>query len=701
MKSNIPKHRSPFIPLFRSLILATVLITVIFSCQKELSDENSNNTSNTKTDDIKLDLAQTVTNIQGFVFDEANNAVSGAVVKIGTATTTTNKNGLFFFTNVTTSQHNSVINISKIGYFTQVKATMVSPATDNFIKAQLIRKTIVKTFNAADGATVSLTSGAKLTIPQSAMQTTTGGAYTGKVNVYMHWMDPSDAKILYQMPGELRGITTSGSERMMITYGMLNVELESETNTRLQLDPAKPAGLSFPVPADLLTGAPTSVPMWHFDEEKGRWMEDGVATLSGNTYTTKVNHFSCWNVDVKYDEPLIKYCVKVIDENEKPYSNSHILIRRANDRWGAHGYTNGDGYVCGMIPSNTPLKLEVIGEVGCEQAIFSTPIGPHYKDVAETTVVVRRNPEKTITVKGKAVDCNNQPVSKGYIQATIRSQGFIGKVVNGAFEFTLTRCPSDLEITTFGFDEVNNLLSDEKLHKITGNTIDVGTISICGKPENTINNGLIAHYPLDGNATDLTANKLNGTITGAPAPVANRLGATGKAFSFNGKDQYITIPNTADKNLLPITISLWCKIDPDAGNGANIFNKYLPGSWNGFLLSSGRDATTNEPLIVPWYINNTQNRIIGDYGEPPFNAKVAFNQWIHVVFTVDYKEARIYIDNKLIATKPWTGTAKPSTNGYLWQIGGAYDSWFKGSIDDVRIYNRVLIDSEVKYLFEN
>jgi hypothetical protein len=597
-----------------------------------------------------------------------------------------------------------VIRISKPGYFTQVKASMVSPGSDNFIKAQLIKKLLVNTFNVSDGATVNLQNGARLSIPQSAIQTVSGGSYNGKVNVYMHWMDPANVQVLYQMPGELRGITTTGTERMMITFGMINVELESEASEKLRLDPSKQAILSFPVPADLATGAPQNVPMWHFDEVKGRWMEDGIASLSGNVYTTKVNHFSCWNVDAKYDQPLIKFCVKVIDENEKPYSNSHILIRRANDRWGAHGHTNGDGYVCGTIPANTPLLLEVLGEPGCDQAFYSTPIGPFSQPVDMITVMVRRNPEKTITVRGKAVDCNNQPVQKGYIQATIRSQGFIGKVKEGFFEFTLTRCPADQEVNVFGFDELNNRLSDQKTLKISGNSVDAGTVVICGNPSSTINNGLIAHYPLDGDAKDMSGNNLDGVIMGKPLTVANRNGTAGKAMHFEmlpADSQFISIPNTRNKNPMPMSVSLWCKVDNGAPDGSNIFNKYYPTAWTGYQILYNKDAATGTSYVTPWYLNSQSNRIIGGYGEPPFNVTIPVDVWKHIVFTVDYSGAKIYVDGKLVATKPWTGTAKPTTNEMLWKIAGYYNNWFKGSIDDIRIYNRALLDFEVDYLFKN
>lgn len=693
-----------FHPAFLFLFFISIFFVLIHSCKRELSVEQQGRPSVGILDGITGRA-----NLQGFIFDENYMPVVGATVKVGTYTAVTNSYGIFFFSNISTSLHNTVITVDKPGYFTQVKSMMVMEGTDNFIKAQLIPKVLVKTVEASIGGEITLSSGAKLVLPSSGIiDKKNGTPYNGKVNVYMAWMDPSQYNILYQMPGDLRGVTQDDNERMLITYGMLKVELESEANQPLQLAPNKKASLTFPVPSALQNEAPVSVPMWFFDEQKGRWLEEGSAAYKGGQYQTEVNHFTDWNVDVPYPEPLIKFCVVVVDENDKPYANSHVLIRRPNDSWGAHGYTNSNGYLCGLIPAKTPLKLEILGEPSCEQALLSTPIGPFNSTVDLDTILVRRNPEKTITVKGEAVDCNNKPVASGYIQATIRSQGFIGKVTNGKFEFTLTRCPSDKEITVFGYDEATKRLSDQQERKITGNSIDMGKIKICGDPENTLNIGLYAHYALDGNANDQSENLLHGVLMGNPAGANNRKNAANKAYRFLPPDntvprqgQYVAMPNTAAGNLLPLTISLWIKMDAAMNGNGNILSKYVPAMWNGIQVLAAGDTAAKKYYIIPWYLNSPSNRLIGDYGEPSFHVEVPPSKWVHFVFTVDYKEARIYLDNTLIATKPWTGTAKPSTNGLDWKIGGLYNGWFMGDIDDVRIYNRVLLDYEMKHLFEN
>ena len=40
------------------------------------------------------------------------------------------------------------------------------------------------------------------------------------------------------------------------------------------------------------------MPLWYFDEQKGMWVEEGVATKQGNQYVGTVNHFTDWNCDI-------------------------------------------------------------------------------------------------------------------------------------------------------------------------------------------------------------------------------------------------------------------------------------------------------------------------------------------------------------------------------------------------------------------
>jgi hypothetical protein len=216
-------------------------------------------------------------------------------------------------------------------------------------------------------------------------------------------------------------------------------------------------------------------------------------------------------------------------------------------------------------------------------------------------------------------------------------------------------------------------------------------------------NGLQAWYPFNGNANDESGNNLNGTVNGANL-TTDRFNTQNAAYSF-AENQEIFIPNTENLNTYPLTISLWYNASSlEDGMASNIFSKYVATAWNGFqiVLSDCRNVSNNgETLnngfgVSSWYLRDNNNRVIGYYGEDPFlQQNISSNVWYHYVFTLDENGGKIYLNGQLIDSHPWTGISGASTSQFLWKIGGYYNSWYKGKIDDVGVWNRILTQQEI------
>jgi len=221
-------------------------------------------------------------------------------------------------------------------------------------------------------------------------------------------------------------------------------------------------------------------------------------------------------------------------------------------------------------------------------------------------------------------------------------------------------------------------------------------------PSNVPKSGLVAWYPFNGNANDESGNGLNGKVDKAIL-TKDRFGILNKAYFFDSS-RVITIPESVNKNLFPLTISLWVQMDTFKVSGlGNLFGKYIAASWNGFLIHSMRrvDTVGNVTFkIVPWYIRDANNRLLGLYGEEDFATDLIPGRWHHFVFTVAKDKGEAYLDGKLFDTHLWTGNSGESTNSYLWQIGGLYNDWFKGNLDDIGVWNRALSAEEVKKLYD-
>ena len=72
------------------------------------------------------------------------------------------------------------------------------------------------------------------------------------------------------------------------------------------------------------------------------------------------------------------------------------------------------------------------------------------------------------------------------------------------------------------------------------------------------------------------------------------------------------------------------------------------------------------------------------------------NTWTHVALTYDGATLRLYVNGSQAATRAATGAIQTTTNP-LW-IGGnqPYGEYFQGLIDEARVYNRALTQTEIQ-----
>ena len=199
-----------------------------------------------------------------------------------------------------------------------------------------------------------------------------------------------------------------------------------------------------------------------------------------------------------------------------------------------------------------------------------------------------------------------------------------------------------------------------------------------------INNGLIAYYPLDGDETDKSPNKLDGAKQGT---ITYETGQQGKAARFNGSSS-IKLSNVsgAYQKLSPskISISLWAKY------GQNDVSTTA-----GFIL---RNRTFGYEIAV----NSTGLGGSFYVGTAGIGKSVAnkFDAWRHIVITYDGTAMIFYLDGVPQEVIPATGNIYYGLNDAV-MLGqdGTAGRFFKGLIDEVRIYDRAITEGEVKELY--
>lgn len=223
--------------------------------------------------------------------------------------------------------------------------------------------------------------------------------------------------------------------------------------------------------------------------------------------------------------------------------------------------------------------------------------------------------------------------------------------------------------------------------------VDVTIIKTSGN-EQIPTNGLVAYYPFNGNANDTSGNGSNGTVTAATL-TSDRFGDSNTAYSFDGVNSYIdaSIANIP-KNNAARTISGWFKTndafsDPNKYD-ASIFNYgtlaklqrlSLSVYRKGYLdLISGTTSSTDD-----FYVDNF------DY---------ANNSWYFFTVTYDGTKLSIYVNGKYVDQK----AVSLNTIGNIFRIGqrisgDTVKEGFKGTIDDIAIWNRVLTPEEISAMY--
>jgi len=459
--------------IIQALSILFVALFILQGCQREI-DSPAGGTGPGVNDAIRV-----TGGVNGIVVDENNQPVSGVTVTSGTASTTTDRYGAFRFSNISLSKANGTVKVTRPGYFTAYRSFISVEGRINNVRIKLIPKTPGGSFASSAGGTVTIAGGGKLVIPADAVTDASGGAYSGMVNVAMAWIDPSSADLPYILMGDLRGITTTGEERGLSTYGMMGVELTGGAGQPLKIASGKTAELTFPIPSSLQGSAPATIDLWYFDEATARWKQEGTATKSGTNYIANVTHFSFWNCDAPF--PLIDLCMNLKDPSGNPLINVQVRIKRVVNNTYGYGRTDSLGNLCGKVPKDEALVLEVLDI--CNTVVFSQNIGPFSANTTLPPITVNIPPANSLIITGSVTNCASANVTTG--AAIIYIAGghhYTIPVTNGAFSFNLLRCnnTSVINFTVIGVDYSVSQQSAPVTGSAVAGTVNVGSLQACG-----------------------------------------------------------------------------------------------------------------------------------------------------------------------------------------------------------------------------
>jgi len=210
------------------------------------------------------------------------------------------------------------------------------------------------------------------------------------------------------------------------------------------------------------------------------------------------------------------------------------------------------------------------------------------------------------------------------------------------------------------------------------------------------NGGLVLSLPFDGNADDESGNGYDAIAYGATL-TEDRFGNTMSAYYFDGIDDTIAIQKPLF-DMTEMSIAFWVKSEMEGNTRGNIF-------CDGTVNTGGDDFLIN---VSSSTIGMRADKGVGFNYENTSPAELSgldlTNDWHHIVWSFDQISSEVYLDGKLLVSIP--KAASNATNHDPTPIIGAREVWtdkdkfFKGSIDDFKIFNNKVTPEEVTTLYK-
>ena len=319
----------------------------------------------------------------------------------------------------------------------------------------------------------------------------------------------------------------------------------------------------------------------------------------------------------------------------------------------------------------------------CSSASEPTNAPPHITELSAIPATVA--PGDTAGVSCVASDPDNDQLT--YTWETT------GGIIEGTGSTVSWIAPG-----TIGLYSVSCMVEDDH------DAQDIEAVSITVEENMVPTAGLVAYYPFNGNANDESGNGYNGTVMGAALSI-DRFGEENRTYSFDGINDYIVMGDILNNLNIPFTVSCWVSWAGQTTSG------HPP------LITSDNHPQFHYQGFSLFIHNDLSGRIVMSLGDggiaAPFSRRdknsppgiIALNTWAHVTVVVQgLTNMKIYI-NGIDVGGTYAGSGGNMVHtGHNFVVArytyqSSDDRFFKGKIDDIRIYNRALSAEEILALY--
>ncbi|WBX74320.1 hypothetical protein PG913_03705 [Tenacibaculum pacificus] len=488
------------------ILFLFLFTTIFYTCDKDdnepIQEESSINTSsvanNEEVDRLNNVLATETltTNFSIFVSDEENKPITNASIKIGSENVTTNDNGFALIENVKVNSEHQLIKTVNKDYIPSLKTITPSKNGVTNVSITLLKPSFVESFSAIKGATIA-NDDITIIFPAKAIANENGSFYNGDVKATVTYYDPNSTTFNATIPGILVGLDASNSLKALISKGMIRVDLTDSSGNELEIYEGKEVTIIMPANDN----DPAIIPFWHLNEEKGIWVETGIATKKEGKYTTTVKHFSTYNLDVSVES--IDFGVVLKNNNGNYISNQKAILTATinNDSYGVLIKTDNKGeFKIVKAPKGATYSLEVI--TGCES--IKASIGIINENTTKELSIKISNPNlRQINLKGSLKSCNDEKWKNKAFIITLYNGNQTDEIIafsdnEGKFSISKLLCNYNKTTTYKGeikvFDSSDIIVIDNNFN--FNNDFTTKDITVCNG-----NGSIVKEYIYNGNVS--------------------------------------------------------------------------------------------------------------------------------------------------------------------------------------------------------
>lgn len=232
----------------------------------------------------------------------------------------------------------------------------------------------------------------------------------------------------------------------------------------------------------------------------------------------------------------------------------------------------------------------------------------------------------------------------------------------------------------------HGIIDDVSLYDIVLSTEDIQALySVNGWTGDPI---LLAHWPITaadgGNDITGNGNDLDDESSGLGASGMDRFKLTSETFEFDGSNYAVAYSSNHPRGEVTVSYSVWeYHDDVSSGTLLNVGNQGEPNNRSALLM-----LTPN----VLYYV--------GEGNDYQFATNIPTDRWNHIVLTKEGTELNLYLNGQWVE-QGITDPGQNLLNTDIW-VGrnNLGNEIFAGRMDDIRIFNYVIDETEVSNLFD-